>query len=130
MFKFWTLSLISLLLLSFLLLWTFRAHLLRFLPSSISARVRQYAPVETFESALENGFSTSNFDLSANLSAGDRDARAGLDERTLTDVRRIMESQNVGFDEGRRILVERHFRKNGIDPNGFPIDPKAITSLS
>lgn len=31
-----------------------------------------------------------------------------------------MEQMNVGFDEGRRIHTARIFKKNGIDPNGFP----------
>lgn len=72
----------------------------------------------------------------------DGDARAGLDERTLTEVRRIMERRQVDFDEARRLQVEAMFRKNGasllhlfalarlgtnleehagIDANGFPI---------
>lgn len=83
------------------------------------------------------GFSSINFDLSGNLgsssspggaggtggggeTAADRDARTGLDERTLTEVRRIMDRQRVGFDEARRIHVERMFRKNGASgPGGW-----------
>lgn len=41
------------------------------------------------------------------------DSRAGLDERTLTEVRRIMEELSVGFDEARATHTTRMFRKNG-----------------
>lgn len=91
------------------------------------------------------GFSTTNFDLSSNLSG---DQRAGLDERTLTAIRRVMERENVGFDEARLIHLNSVFRKNGmvipsisnhfpqhisdpmlcsvgVDANGFPIGVSA-----
>ncbi|KAI5477967.1 hypothetical protein MNV49_005759 [Pseudohyphozyma bogoriensis] len=127
----YTLSFIGLIILFLLLLWRYRNHLLEYLPTSIAARIRHYDPLQTFENAQEAGksprrFSTANFDLSNNIAG---DSRAGLDERSLTEVRRIMERMGVGFDEGRRIHTEQIFRKNGIDPNGFPIDPKAVTSL-
>ncbi|KAM0751386.1 hypothetical protein T439DRAFT_325523 [Meredithblackwellia eburnea MCA 4105] len=125
-----TLSLISLLLLFLLFLWAYRQRFLHLLPSSLAARIRHYAPIDSFEDQLENGFSTSNFSLIPNLAPGERDPRTGLDQRSLTEVRRIMDGMGVSFDEGRRIWVEREFRRNGIDPNGFPIDPKAVTSLS
>lgn len=64
------------------------------------------------------GFSTSNFDLSGNLSG---DQRAGLDDQTLTELRRIMERNQVNFDEARRIQMERMFKKAGIGPDGLPI---------
>ncbi|GAA6040310.1 hypothetical protein JCM8097_009413 [Rhodosporidiobolus ruineniae] len=121
------LSIFSLLCLAVFLLWHYRDRYVDRLPRSLSSRLRHYAPLQSFEEAAEQGFSTSHFDLSGNLAG---DSRAGLDERTLTEVRRIMEREQVGFDEARRIQVERMFRKNGVDANGFPIDPKAITSLS
>ncbi|GAA5848884.1 hypothetical protein JCM8547_006378 [Rhodosporidiobolus lusitaniae] len=121
------LSLLSLVVVALFLAWHFRARYIDYLPRSVSSRVRHYAPLSTFEDAAEQGFSTSNFDLASNMAG---DSRAGLDERTLTEVRRIMEREQVDFDEARRLQVERMFRKNGIDANGFPIDPKAITRLS
>ncbi|GAA5989520.1 hypothetical protein JCM11641_005560 [Rhodosporidiobolus odoratus] len=121
------LSLLSVLLLALFLLWHHRARYVDHLPRSLSSRLRYYAPLQSFEEAAEQGFSSAHFDLSDNLAG---DSRAGLDERTLTEVRRIMEREQVGFDEARRLQVERMFRKNGIDANGYPIDPKAITSLS
>ncbi|GAA5895877.1 uncharacterized protein JCM6883_001644 [Sporobolomyces salmoneus] len=109
------------------LVYHFRSYYLDYLPASVSSRLRYYAPLRTFEDAAEQGFSTSNFDLSANM-AGDQ--RAGLDDQTLTELRRIMERNRVDFDEARRIHMERMFRKAGIGPDGLPIDKKAITSLS
>ncbi|GAA5857011.1 hypothetical protein JCM5353_003555 [Sporobolomyces roseus] len=105
----------------------YREHFIEYLPLSLSSRLRYYAPLRTFEDAAEQGFSTSNFDLSANL-AGDQ--RAGLDDRTLTELRRIMERERCNFDEARRIQMERMFKAAGIGPDGLPIDKKAITSLS
>ncbi|GAA6015555.1 hypothetical protein JCM11491_007154 [Sporobolomyces phaffii] len=105
----------------------YRAYYVDRLPASVSSRLRYYAPLRTFEDAAELGFSTATFDLTDNL-AGDQ--RAGLDDRTLTDLRRIMERDGVNFDEARRIHMERMFRKAGIGPDGLPIDKKAITSLS
>lgn len=49
------------------------------------------------------------------------DPRAGLDEQTLTELRRIMERERVNFDEARRLHMERMFRKAGIGPDGLPI---------
>ncbi|GAA5839310.1 hypothetical protein JCM9279_005900 [Rhodotorula babjevae] len=123
----YSLPLLGVALLAVFLAWHYRHLYVDRLPRSVSSRLRYYAPLTTFEDAAEQGFSTSHFDLSANLGG---DSRAGLDERTLTDVRRIMERENVGFDEARAIHTTRIFRKNGVDANGFPIDPKAITSLS
>ncbi|BGP41172.1 hypothetical protein JCM10449v2_005146 [Rhodotorula kratochvilovae] len=123
----YSLPLLGFVLLACFLAWHYRHVYVDRLPPSVSSRLRYYAPLTTFEDAAEQGFSTSHFDLSANLSG---DQRAGLDDRTLTEIRRIMERENVGFDEARAIHTTRMFRKNGIDANGFPIDPKAITSLS
>ncbi|KAM0786587.1 hypothetical protein ACM66B_002043 [Microbotryomycetes sp. NB124-2] len=96
------------------------------MPRQVSSRLRHYAPLNTFEDAMENGFSTAAFDLSGNIAG---DSRAGLDERTLTEIRRIMERNRCNFDEARLIHTNQVFKSHGIDPNGFPTDPKAITSL-
>lgn len=58
------------------------------------------------------GFSTGNFDLAGNLEEGG-EARQGLDEEGLLEVRRIMEINRVGFDEARRIRQARIFKQNG-----------------
>ncbi|ORY51214.1 hypothetical protein BCR35DRAFT_310707 [Leucosporidium creatinivorum] len=124
--RYYTLSAVGLVLILLFLAWHFRSRYVDHLPTSLSSRLRYYAPLQTFEDAAENGFSTAAFDLSNNLAG---DSRAGLDAKTLTEVRRIMEREHCDFDEARLIHTNRMFRKNGIDPNGFPIDPKAITSL-
>jgi len=49
------------------------------------------------------------------------DQRAGLDDRTLTELRRIMERERCNFDEARRIQMERMFKAAGIGPDGLPI---------
>ncbi|KDE02834.1 hypothetical protein MVLG_06625 [Microbotryum lychnidis-dioicae p1A1 Lamole] len=109
------------------LIWHFRAKYIDHLPPALSSRLRYYAPLSTFEDAAEQGFSTAAFDLSGNMAG---DSRAGLDDRTLTEVRRIMEEKRCNFDEARVIHTNRMFARNGIDPNGYPLDPKAITRLS
>jgi hypothetical protein len=127
----YTVSIIGLILLVLFILWRFRANVIDALPPSLSSRLRHYAPLSTFEDAAENGthvrfwnsrysslsamfsalgFSTAAFDLSGNLAG---DARAGLDERTLTEVRRVMEQMSCGFDEARAIHTKRIFAKNG-----------------
>ncbi|GAA5829846.1 hypothetical protein JCM3766R1_006676 [Sporobolomyces carnicolor] len=121
------LSIIGLICVTAYLAFHYRHLYLDYLPVSLSSRLRYYAPLSTFEDAAEQGFSTSNFDLSGNMAG---DPRAGLDEQTLTELRRIMERERVNFDEARRLHMERMFRKAGIGPDGLPIDKKAITSLS
>lgn len=74
---------------------------------------------------MESGLSSSEFDLSTNLAAGD--ARRGLDPRAKRNVQRIMKSQRVGFDEARRIYTEQTFALNNIGADGRPRDPKFVS---
>lgn len=37
-----------------------------------------------------------------------------------------MERYSLNFDEARLKLFENALAKNGIDVNGYPIDPKAV----
>lgn len=127
----YTISVVGLGLIVVLGLWTLRFRIGQLLPTSLAARLhlRQYEPVQTFEGAAQGGFTSGTFDLHDNLEAGE--ARSGMDEAGLTEVRRIMDSHRVGFDEARLIRSQRIMRKNGIDPaTGLPLDKKAITSLS
>ncbi|CEQ41264.1 SPOSA6832_02957, partial [Sporobolomyces salmonicolor] len=121
-----SLSILGLVLLAAFLAWHYRNLWIEYLPRSMSSRLRHYEAL-SFEDAAEQGFSTTNFDLSGNLAG---DSRAGLDEQTLTEVRRIMEQQQIGFDEARVVHMNRMFKRNGIGADGLPIDRKAITSLS
>jgi len=79
----------------------------------------------SFATDLEDGFSSSTFDLSENILGGD--TRAGLDDNDKTAISRIMAIKKVGFDEARRILAGARMEKNGIDPRtGRPLDPRAV----
>ena len=41
-----------------------------------------------------------------------------------------MGGRAVGFDEARRIFLERRLRANGIAPDGIPRDPKFVSFSS
>ena len=79
----------------------------------------------TFANDIENGLTSSDFDLSGNVGSGD--SRAGLDDEGKQEVKKIMRSKRVGFDEARRIYTERRFAKNNIGPDGMPRDPKFVS---
>jgi hypothetical protein len=79
----------------------------------------------SFTADIEEGFTSSDFDLSGNIASGD--SRAGLDEAGKREVRKIMRSRRVGFDEARRIYTEQNFAKNNIGPDGRPRDPKFVS---
>ena len=79
----------------------------------------------SFSNDIESGFSSSDFDLQANVAAGD--SRAGLDQQAKREVQKIMKNKRVGFDEARRIYTEGRFAKNNIGPDGRPRDPKFVS---
>ncbi|KAK4694515.1 hypothetical protein P7C71_g3078, partial [Lecanoromycetidae sp. Uapishka_2] len=79
----------------------------------------------SFSNDIESGFSSNDFDLGANVAAGD--SRAGLDQQAKREVQKIMKSRRVGFDEARRIYTEGRFAKNNIGPDGRPRDPKFVS---
>ncbi|MCJ1367729.1 hypothetical protein MMC16_006863 [Acarospora aff. strigata] len=79
----------------------------------------------SFAGDIENGFSSSDFDLSMNVAGGD--SRAGLDQQGKREVQRIMRARRVGFDEARRMYTEQKFAKNNIGPDGRPRDPKFVS---
>lgn len=63
--------------------------------------------------------SSGNFDVeSANLAEGSNEARMGLDEAGVEEVRRIMAIERCGFDQARLIRHNRILAKNGIAPDG------------
>lgn len=55
------------------------------------------------------------------------DSRAGLDEQGKREVQKIMRQKKVGFDEGRRMYMEKRFKKNNIGADGLPRDPKFVS---
>jgi hypothetical protein len=79
----------------------------------------------SFAGDIEAGFSSEAFDLASNVSTGD--SRAGLDEQGKKEVRRIMRTRRVDFDEARRLYTEQRFSKNNIGPDGRPRDPKFVS---
>lgn len=79
----------------------------------------------SFSGDIENGLTSSDFDLSANVADGD--SRAGLDDAGKREIQKIMKSRRVNFDEARRIYTEGRFRENGIGPDGRPRDPKFVS---
>ena len=89
-------------------------------PSHLYARLPS-----TFQSDIENGLSSSAFDLSGNVASGD--SRAGLDDVSKAEIQKIMKKRRVNFDEARRIFTEARFAKNGIGPDGRPRDPKFVS---
>ncbi len=79
----------------------------------------------SFSNDIESGFTSSDFDLSTNVAAGD--SRAGLDQSAKREIQKIMRSRRVGFDEARRMYTEQRFERNGIRPDGRPRDPKFVS---
>lgn len=73
--------------------------------------------------------SSGNFDLEANNGEGSGEGRLGLDEAGVEEVRRIMAIERCTFDQARLIRHNRILAKNGIAPDGTPLDRKAITHL-
>lgn len=79
----------------------------------------------SFTNDIDSGFTSTDFDLSTNVAAGD--SRAGLDQQAKRQVQKIMKSRRVGFDEARRMYTEARFAKNNIGPDGLPRDPKFVS---
>jgi len=85
----------------------------------------KYQPVGSFQDDAAAGLHSSNFDLAANIEAGD--SRSGLDEQGKKEVLRMMKTMGVGFDEGRRLVMQEKFRKAGVGEDGRPRDPKFVS---
>lgn len=62
----------------------------------------------SFETDIEDGLTSSQFDLTANLN--EEDSRAGLKDKE--EIMRIMKKQNVSFDEARLIRQQKILKKN------------------
>jgi len=89
-----------------------------------SSYIYQRLP-STFAADIESGLSSTDFDLSGNVAAGD--SRAGLDDASKREIQKIMRSRRVDFDEARRLYTEGRFAKNNIGPDGRPRDPKFVS---
>ncbi|KAG9002191.1 hypothetical protein FRB95_012618 [Tulasnella sp. JGI-2019a] len=105
------------------------SHLPSRIVDRLPERIRRtdYALLNTFDGQRAAGLSSSTFDIEANMAAGD--SRSGLDEVGAAEVRAIMQSQRVNFDQARLIRHNQILARNGIDPSGMPLDAKAVTRL-
>ncbi|OAA59348.1 protein precursor [Cordyceps fumosorosea ARSEF 2679] len=79
----------------------------------------------TFAGDIEAGLSSSTFDLSGNVEAGD--SRAGLDDASKAEILKIMKKRRLNFDRARKVYMESRFKANGIGPDGRPRDPKFVS---
>lgn len=77
-----------------------------------------------FEGDLESGLSSGNFDLSGNLAG---DSRKGLDENAKAEIRNIMDTQNVSFDEARLRYFQSSLSNNVVGSDGVPTDRRTVT---
>ncbi|KAG0334112.1 hypothetical protein BG004_000545 [Podila humilis] len=118
-----------------LLLWFVAAYITRgyWLPKVEEVRERlRYTQLPFFRSGeedssfaqnIEEGLTSSNFDLHQNLLGGD--GRQGLEN--ADEIRKIMKKYRCNFDQARLIQQQNKMKANGIDPRtGVPIDPKAV----
>ncbi|RHZ51971.1 hypothetical protein Glove_467g4 [Diversispora epigaea] len=82
------------------------------------------ASSSSFQQDIENGLTSESFDLQQNISGGDD--RSGLEE--TDEIRLIMETHGLTFDQARLYRMQNKFKTNNIDPQtGVPKDPKLVT---
>lgn len=106
--------LIQLIIIIIIVCWFYRAHILHF--GSIIAdktnRLLGYHLLPTnegsFETDIEDGLTSSQFDLTTNLD--EEDQRAGLKDKE--EILKIMRKQKVSFDQARLIRQQRLLKKN------------------
>jgi hypothetical protein len=91
---------------------------------SIGQHLYQQLPT-SFQSDIESGLHSTNFDLSSNLLSDD--SRGGLDVTAKAEISKIMKKRKLNFDEARRVYIEARFSKNGIGADGLPRDPKFVS---
>ncbi|KAI8090178.1 uncharacterized protein B0P05DRAFT_529644 [Gilbertella persicaria] len=113
-----------------LLCWYFRQYILdaaSFLANKTNRLIGYHllpTNAGSFEEDIEDGLTSSQFDLHANMD--EQDTRAGLKDKE--EIMRIMKKQKVSFDEARLIRQQRLLKKNNIDPEtGLPLDPKFVS---
>jgi len=97
--------------------WT--PQILRVLPSSVYTRLPA-----SFTEDIEAGLSSDTFNLNQNLDGND--SRAGLDANSKREILKLMKSKNMSFDQARTQFLKNKMAKNGIGPDGRPLDPRAV----
>lgn len=77
-----------------------------------------------FQADLENGLTSDNFDIEANIRA--QDPRS-LDENAREEIQALMEAQQLSFDEARLKYFRNKMAENGVGSDGVPTDPRTVT---
>ena len=52
--------------------------------------------------------------------------RLGLDANSKREILKLMKSKNLTFDQARAQYLKNKMAKNGIGPDGRPLDPRAV----
>lgn len=88
-------------------------------------RIQQgyYQNLGSFEGDINDGLTSTNFDLEANNLS---DTRKGLSETAKEEIKEIMNRKGISFDEARLEYTRNELNKNDIDENGLPRDPKLV----
>ncbi|EPS41211.1 hypothetical protein H072_4905 [Dactylellina haptotyla CBS 200.50] len=98
---------------------TWAAPMIRLFPFSIYNRLP-----ESFTEDVEAGLTSESFNLVQNID--DEDSRAGLDAASKREILKIMKSKKMNFDQARTQFLTNKMAKNGIGPDGRPLDPRAV----
>jgi hypothetical protein len=76
----------------------------------------------------EAGMSSSSFNLAGNITDGDS---RSLDDAAKREIQKIMKGSWIrapmGFDEARKVYMERRLERAGIGRDGMPRDPKFVS---
>ncbi|EGW30198.1 uncharacterized protein SPAPADRAFT_63811 [Spathaspora passalidarum NRRL Y-27907] len=84
-----------------------------------------YGPVGSFDEDIEDGLTSDAFDIEQNRDKGD--TRKGLSLQAKREIKRIMKTMKVSFDEARLTYTRLQFDENNVDEDGLPKDPKLVT---
>ncbi|CAG8484568.1 16169_t:CDS:2 [Acaulospora morrowiae] len=81
----------------------------------------------SFQADIETGLTSETFDLNQNVVG--KDDRPGLEN--AEEIKEIMKTEGLKFDQARLLMMQRKFKTNDIDPQtGVPKDPKLVTFSS
>ncbi|RLV92772.1 hypothetical protein JA1_002948 [Spathaspora sp. JA1] len=84
-----------------------------------------YGPVGSFDEDMADGLTSDAFDIEQNIQTGDK--RRGLTLSAKREIKRLMKSMKLSFDEARLRYTRLQFDQNDVDENGIPRDPKLVT---
>ncbi|KAF3925928.1 hypothetical protein ABW20_dc0105791 [Dactylellina cionopaga] len=78
----------------------------------------------SFTEDIEAGLTSDSFNLAQNID--DNDSRAGLDAASKREILKLMKNKKMSFDQARTQFITNKMAKNGIAPDGRPLDPRAV----